>query len=179
MHKRNLLVMLLLSLSCSLVHSQQAARTISTELRNTVYELLTYQCGAQEVEDRFRLQISKLGQDIQPLLVAVLSDGLPDDARRSAQVQAERRFDRRQVWLTENGEELFGDDAERLAGRSKEKYVADAVRRVDVQFRENATRGLGVIGNADAAKAIEAALAQDPSLAILAEIALQEISERD
>ena len=73
----------------------------------------------------------------------------------------------------------FGEDAERLAARTREEYVADTLRRSDIQFRENAIRGLGVIGNNEAAGVLEAASAQDPNVKMLADAALREIAERN
>lgn len=179
MRIRSLMLILIVAWPSSSGYSQEGVELNSAELRIRVYELLSYQCGADDIEDRFRLEISKLGQEVQPLLVSVMRDGLPEEIRRDAQVQAERRYARRQAWLKENGEELFGDETERLSAQTSESYIADALRQVDILFRENAVRGLGVIGNTEAARAIEASLEQDPSLSGLAESALQEIGQRN
>jgi len=179
MPKKNLVLLLILALPNVSVHGQEVAEVTNAVLRSQVYELLTYQCGADEVEDQFRLSITKLGQEIQPLLISVLSNGLPEEIRKATQVQAERRFHRRQAWLRENGEELFGDETEQISAQSSEEFVVDAVRQINMLFRENAIRGLGVIGNEEAANAVQAALAQDAGLKFLAERALSEISQRD
>lgn len=148
------------------------------ELRAQVYELLTWQCGVRDVEDRFRATIAGIGRDAQPMLVSVLTDGLPADVRQDAERRAGQRFERRQSWLEENGEELFGRDAERISAVDRAEYVADALRRLEVLFRENAIRGLGEIGDRDAAGAIRQAAKQNPDLAALAQAALDRIGDR-
>lgn len=179
MRLRNLLLLFVLSWLSSGVYGQEGIEPNSAELRARVFELLSYQCGADDVEDQFRLQISKFGPEIQPVLMSVMRNGLPEEARRKAQKQAERRFEQRQAWLRENGEELFGSETERLSAQTSETYVADQLRQIDILFRENATRGLGVIGNEEAARAIETVQEQDPKLRALAEVALREIDQRN
>lgn len=159
-------------------HAQDAAGQLSPAVRAQVYELLSQQCGTADEEDRFRVGVAGLGAAVEPLLLSVLADGLPADVLHAAEDHASERFERRQAWLEENGDRLFGDDAKRLADRSRADYVADAVGRVDTLFRENAVRGLGVVGGAQALAAVRAAAAQDPDLSILADQALNEIRLR-
>lgn len=160
------------------VHAQESAAQLSPVVRAQVYELLSYQCGVAEVEDRFRLAVAELGPVTEPLFLLVLAEGVPAEVRRSVEDRAASRYDRRQAWLAENGKELFGEDTGRLAERSRADYVADVLRRLDALHRENAVRGLGIVGGAEAAAAVEAAVARDPDLAILVDRALNEIRRR-
>lgn len=159
-------------------HAQEDAAQLSPAVRAQVYELLSYQCGVAEVEDQFRSAVAELGPVTEPLFLSVLAEGAPAEIRKSAEERAASRYDRRQAWLAKNGQELFGEDAGRIAERSRADYVADLLRRVDVLYRENAVRGLGIVGSVEAATAIEAAAAGNPDLAILADRAVNEIQER-
>jgi len=160
-------------------HAQTASTELTAqELRARVYELLTWQCGVEETRDRFRVAIAELGSAVEPILLSVLVEGAPPPVREAAQARAAARYERRQAWLEENGKALFGADAERLQGTDRAQYVAGALRRLDALFRENAVRGLGVVGGARAASAVEVAVARDPELARLGSMAIEEIRKR-
>ena len=171
----SLAIALVLSLP---VQAQESAAPLSPELRAKVYELLSYQCGVAEVENRFRLAVAELGPATEPLLLSVLAEGVPAEARESAEKRAAARYERRQAWLAKNRQALSGDDAERLANRSRAEHIAEALRQLDALYRENAVRGLGIVGSARAAAAVEAAVARNPDLAILADQALNQIRQR-
>lgn len=158
--------------------AQDTAARLTAAARAEVYELLSYDCGVAEVEDRFRQAVARIGPVAEPLFVVALAQGAPDEVRAEVRQQAEARHARRQQWLAENGEALFGDDAKRIAARDRAAFVADALQRLDALYRENAVRGLGIVGGPSATALIERAAARDPDLAILAERALQEIRQR-
>jgi hypothetical protein len=97
--------------------------------------------------------------------------------RDSAADHAASRYSQRRE-LAENGNELLGEDASRAAELSRVGYVDDVLRRLDVLYRENAVRGLGIVGGTEAVAAVAAAARRDPDLAILADQAIQEIRQR-
>jgi hypothetical protein len=147
-------------------------------VRGQVFELLSFQCGVAEVEARFRDAMSRLGPTVEPLLLAVLRDGAPEAVRAAAADDAALRYRQQRAWLAEHGKQLLGEDASRPTELNRVGYIDDVLRRLDVLYRENAVRGLGVVGGAQAATAVAAASSRDPDLAILAEQAVQEIRER-
>ncbi len=175
---RSFTVLALAMALCGTVKAQESPAQLSPALRLQVYELLSYQCGAAEVEDRFRLAVSELGPVTEAVFLSVLTEGVPAEIRASRAAHAVIRYDRRQAWLAENGKALFGEDAERLVKRSREDDVAESMRRLDALYRENAVRGLGIVGGTNAAEALRAAATSDPDLTGLAERALDEIRQR-
>jgi hypothetical protein len=96
--------------------------------------------------------------------------------RDSAAYHAATRYSQQRAWLAEN--ELRGEDSSRVAELSRDGYVDDVLRRLNVLYRENAVRGLGVVGGAGALKDVAAAAKSVPDLAILADQAIQEIRRR-
>lgn len=162
----------------AIAHAQHRGAQLSPSVRAQVYELLSYQCGAADGEDRFRQAVARLGPVVEPLLLSVLTDGAPEEVRNPAADRAASRYSQRQAWLAENGEELLGEDGSRAAELSQAAYVDDVLRRLDALYRENAVRGLGVVGGTEAAAAVAAAARRDPDLAILAHQAAQEIRGR-
>lgn len=158
--------------------AQERAEQLSPSVRARVLELLSYQCGVAEVEDRFRVAVTKLGPVIEPVFLSVLAEGAPAEVSKSVADRAASRHGRRRAWLTEKGKQLFGEDTPRLAERSRANHVADVLRRLDILYRENAVRGLGIVGGSRAAAAVETAVARNPELGILADRALVEIRRR-
>jgi hypothetical protein len=98
--------------------------------------------------------------------------------RAAAADDATLRYRQQRAWLAENGKQLLGEDASRATELSRVGYIDDVLRRLDVLYRENAVRGLGIVGGTEAAAAVAAASRRDPDLAILAEQAVQEIRQR-
>jgi len=159
-----------------IVQAQDRATELSPAVRAQVFELLSYQCGAAEEVDRFRAAFARLGPAVEPLLLSVLADGAPEAVRDSAADHAASRYSQRRAWLAEN--KLLGEDARRAAELSRVGYVDDVLRRLDMLYRENAVRGLGIIGGTEAVAAVAAAAGRVPDLAILADQAIQEIRQR-
>jgi hypothetical protein len=60
----------------------------------------------------------------------------------------------------------------------REAFIAEGLKRLDIRARENAVRGLGAVGAADAAAAIRKAAKDDADLRPLADAALRELSAR-
>ena len=179
MRPHRILAAFVLTLAFSLpAQAQDSGAPLSPAVRAQVHGLLSYQCGVAEVEDRFRLAVAALGAATEPLFLSALAEGAPPEVRSQVEARAAARYDRRQAWLAGNGRKLFGEDADRLAARSRADTVADALRRLDALYRQNAVRGLGIIGGAKAATAVEAAASRNPDLAILARQALAEIRQR-
>ncbi len=158
--------------------AQESASQLSPAVRARVLELLSYQCGVAEVEDRFRIAVAQLGPVTEPLLLSVLAEGAPAEVRKPVGDRAASRHARRRAWLAENGREIFGEDTSRLAEKSRADYITEVLRRLDALYRENAVRGLGIVGGLRAATAVETAVARDPNLGILANRALNEIRRR-
>jgi hypothetical protein len=61
---------------------------------------------------------------------------------------------------------------------SRDGYVDDALRRLNVLYRENAVRALGIVGGTGAVDAMAAAAKRVPDLAVLANRSIQEIRQR-
>lgn len=160
------------------VQAQERAPQISPAVRAMVYDLLSYQCGVAEVENSFRKGVAELGPATEPLFLSVLAGGAPAEVRESVMDRAASRYERRRAWLAENGKELFGENVGSIEQRSPVDYVTDVLRRLDALYRENAVRGLGIVGGAEAAVAVEAAVARNPDLALVADQAVNEIRRR-
>jgi hypothetical protein len=159
-----------------IVQAQDRATELSPAVRAQVFELLSYQCGVAEEAARFRAAIARLGPAVEPLLLSVLAEGAPESVRDSAAYHAATRYSQQRAWLAEN--ELRGEDSSRVVELSRDGYVDDVLRRLNVLYRENAVRGLGVVGGTGALEDVAAAAKRVPDLAILADQAIQEIRRR-
>jgi len=158
--------------------AQQNLGEPTEAVRARLFELLSSDCGAAKEVLNFNHAVADLAVGITPLLLDVLKDGVPETIRKTVQAEASARYDRRQAWLAEDGEALFGEDARRLSTRKRTDHVADVLRRTDILFRENAVRALGIVGGPDAVAAISSAVEREPDLARLADIAVKSIESR-
>ena len=125
-------------------------RTHRRAVRARLFELLSSDCDVEKEVLNFNQADADLAVGIAPLLLDVLKDGAPDTIRKTVQAEASAQYDRRQAWLAEDGEALFGEDARRLSERKRTDHVTDVLRRTDILFRENAVRALGIVGGPDA-----------------------------
>lgn len=159
-------------------------RLLGPEIRTTdallasIYAFLSYQCGADTPDSEFGLAVAQLPREATAIFRTILRDGPPREARAIASDQAQARFERRQAWLRENGQALFGAETERLLARDRAAYVEDALKAVDSQYRQNAIRALSYVGGSDAREAITAAAAARPDLAPMAAIAIDRLNKR-
>lgn len=158
--------------------AQQTAGEPIEAVRARLFELLSSDCGVEKEILNFNRTIADLGVGIAPLLLEVLENGAPETIRKAVQAEASARYNRRQAWLAESGEELFGEDAKRLSERKRADHIADVLRRTDILFRENAVRALGIVGGPDSVQAISAAVEREPDLAPLADTAVKSIASR-
>ena len=142
------------------------------------YHFLSYQCGADTPDREFDIAVAQLPEGADRVFISILNDGAPQDARATIRDQAAARFERRQAWLRENGQALFGADADDIARRNRNDYIDDALARTNYQYRENAIRALGYIGGHDALAAVQMAAAQSPALSPIALKAADRIQSR-
>jgi hypothetical protein len=154
--------------------AQEAQLTAASHAR--VLELLALNCSTEGEGLRFRLVISEIGSAAEPLLLEVLERGIPPEIRKRAEEESIRQYAMRQAWLANDGERVFGADAARLAKRSATDFVADALRRLDALFKQNALRALAVAGTPAAIPVIRAAAAREAHLAAPAQDAVAAIS---
>ena len=158
--------------------AQQRPGELTEAVRTRLFELLSSDCGVEKELLNFNQAITELGVEVAPLLLEVLEDGAPQRIRATVQAEASARYDRRQAWLAENGEELFGEEAKRLSERNRTDHINGVLRRTDILFRENAVRALGIVGEPAAVAAISAAAEREPDLATLAEASVKSIESR-
>ncbi len=159
--------------------AQPDSAAANASLEAQVFGLLAHQCGSDEIEDDFVLAARALGPDAEPILLSVLENGAPRDVLGRAAQSASRYFDRRQAWLADEGDALFGDDAARLAARDRQSYVAGQVRRTDILYRENAARSLGEVGNPNSIRRLRALSQSSPALEASIEAAIAKIDQRE
>ncbi|MDZ7627580.1 MAG: hypothetical protein U5J99_04120 [Parvularculaceae bacterium] len=143
-----------------------------------VYVFLSYQCGAETTDNDFGLAAARLPREAEAILLRVVQDGPPPEARAISQQQAEARYQRRQSWLAENGANFFGDTASDPRSRNRNDYIAEALRSLDSQYRENALWTLGFVAQPSAEPVIAAEAVKQPRLRAAAEAAIKRIRAR-
>ncbi|MDJ0703785.1 MAG: hypothetical protein QNJ46_10940 [Leptolyngbyaceae cyanobacterium MO_188.B28] len=154
---------------------EQFPNTVSQQ----VFTLLSLDCGVNGELQRFQDLITELDVDISPLLFLTLREGAPVSVQRNMTSEAQQVFDARQRWLKENGNELFDPETvRRLLAQTQEDYIDETLRVTNLRYQENAIRGLGYVGNAEAIDPILDAAKREPALSILAETAVESINER-
>lgn len=169
----------LLALFSPSLQAQTAAPGIAPELRERLTDLLARNCGVGEDARAFLKLIEEAGPALEPFFLQVLAEGAPEGARDLARNAAAQRFAERQRKLEKIGSE-FLDPAmvDALRAVDQEEYIGQTLSTLDLTYRENALRGLEVVGSRSVIPAIRDATRAEPSLRLLSDQAIKAIESR-
>jgi hypothetical protein len=168
-----LIVILLLSLTTPAIAAAQQAPAD----RARVLSVLSYDCGTDSALDSFNRAMLAIGPSAQPLLLQVLQEGAPADIRTAEQRRLGERHAALQSALKDQGAHLLAA-SNGASLPSRDAFIADGLRRLDAKYRDNAVRGLGVVGGPDASDPLRRAAAANPDLAALVAAATAGIAAR-
>lgn len=163
-----------------LVDAQETSTALTPEREARLSALLSQVCEAGDDETRLRKALAEFaGPGAEQFVVQILAQGAPADQRKATREAARRRYAMRAARLAESTDKLFdARTAERLRAVDEETYVRSAVEVIDLVYRENALRALGVFGSKGSLAAIEKAVDSTPSLELLAAEATAAINAR-
>jgi hypothetical protein len=172
---KRILIASLLAAASSLAVAAPAPEALAERAR--VVAFLTYDCGTAEQAEAFRTAVLGAGPAGQPVYLLALTEGAPADIRAAEERRLTQAHEKLQAALQENGTALpAGNSGASLPPR--ETFVADGLRRLDVRFRENAIRGLGIVGNLEAETALRRVGDKSQDLKPLVAAAIAEITAR-
>lgn len=157
-----LIIALLLSFATPAIAAAQQAPVDRTR----VLSVLSLDCGTDGGLEAFNRGILAIGPPAQPLLLQVLQEGAPADIRAAEQRRLGERYAVLQTTLKDRGADLLAS-SNGAAMPSQDAFVADGLRRLDARYRDNAVRGLGAVGNAQASDPLRRAAESNPDLAAL------------
>jgi hypothetical protein len=169
-----LIMILLLSLATPAIAAAQQAPVD----RFRVLSVLSYDCGTDSGLEAFNRDILALGASAQPLLLQALQEGVPADLRADVQRRLGEQYATLQTTLKERGADLLAS-SNGAALPSRDAFIADGLRRLDARYRDNAVRGLGAVGNAQASDPLRRAAEANPDLTALVATATAGIAARN
>ena len=174
-----LLLVLLIGAAQPAVYAQWDATGMSADRQVRLSALLSRVCEAGEEAQLLESFATIGGPGAEQFTLRVLAQGAPEDQRRAAREAARGRYALRSAYLARDTNGPFdAASAERLRAVDEETYVTSAVKTIDLIYRENALRALGVFGSPGAIAAIEAAVEETPSLGLLTAEAVEAIRAR-
>lgn len=159
--------------------AQRDSSELTPDRQQALLTLFSRVCEAGEDTRLQETFAGFAGAGAEEIALETLTRGAPDQQRKATREAAKRRYALRATLLASDNDKLFDKrTTERLRATSEQAYVASAEEVLDLIYRENALRALGVFGNAESIPAIEAAVEARPALTLLASDTVEAIRAR-
>ena len=173
------LLVILLSVMLPPANAQTTAKVLTQEQKSELSALLSQVCDVDGQQQWKEALAEYGGPNVETFALHILVRGAPEEQKQRARAAAQNRYGLRAERLAKNTDKLFdAETTKRLQSVDKDSYIAASVRLIDLVYRENALRALGLFGTKNAIPTITAAAQATPSLQLLSRETIAAIQAR-